>query len=517
MDKKVAAIWARVSDPKQEEPSLDRQVAETKLWLEGQGYHIPENKILKAVWTSRKVLNCPEMQQLLEWVKTGQVQAVGMTHLDRLSGKPGHMSQIFETIKEGNCELLAKDTPLPTGFMAEAMVLLISLGKAMQVDKADTGAKSGLKDRAIRRGLAPTMRAPYSYKWQGENVLVPDENYQVARLIWELALAGLKLREIGRELLKRGIPSPRGKMLWPVGTIRAILWNPIYAGRPAGLKYEVREPKRRRVTRDGNTSCRRKPIEEWVWLSNVKVESPVVDWQQFEYVQERLKLNQAYARRNAKRNFLLRGLIKCLACGRHYYGRNRQRTFPIYICNNAKESYDRGCNSKPLPCHEVEADVKDKIRNFLLNPSVYLAEVNKRQGIVDSTIHDLEVAQKRLQRERQDTVNYEGLLARKLAEGRLSNEAFDQEQNLTEIKRKYNGERLAEIDRKLETLQKTRVNVKTVELLRERLTGNLERANDADWRYILEVLGTTVWAFQDGTWDIEVNVPITSEIVSNSP
>jgi site-specific DNA recombinase len=517
MCEKIAAIWARVSDSRQEEPSLDRQVAIVKTWLETQGYYVPEERILKTVWTSRKILDCPEMQQLLEWVKTRQIRAVGMTHLDRLSGKPGHMSQIFEIMKEVNCQLLAKDTPLPTGFMAEAMVLIISLGKAMQVDKADAGAKEGLVDRATRRGLAPTMQKIYGYKWQSETLLVPDENYETAKLIWELGLGGSKLREIGREMSLQGIPSPRGKPIWPAGTIRAILLNPTYAGRPAGLKYEVREPKRRRVTKDGNTSCRRKPIEEWIWLSYVKVESPIVDWQQFEYVQQRLKLNQAYARRNAKRNFLLRGLIKCAACGRGYYGRNRQRTFPIYICNNAKESYDRGCNSKPLPCHAVEADIKDKIRNFLLNPSVYLAEVNKRQGIVDSTIHDLEVAKKRLQRERQDTVNYEGLLARKLAEGRLSNEAFDREEDLIKIKRSYNTERLAEINRKLETLQKTKANVKTVELLRERLKDSLQRATNDDWRYVLEALGATVWAFQDGTWDIEVNVPITSEIVSNSP
>ena len=76
---------------------------------------MPDDKVIKVVWTSKKILNCPQMQMLLKWVTTGEVQAVGMTHLDRLSGRPGHMSQIFETFKEANCQLLAKETPLPTG------------------------------------------------------------------------------------------------------------------------------------------------------------------------------------------------------------------------------------------------------------------------------------------------------------------------------------------------------------------------------------------------------------------
>ncbi len=80
-----------VSDPKQEEPSLDRQVATVKAWLEEQGFEVPDDKVIKVVWTSKKILNCPPMQTLIGWVRTGQVQAVGMTHLDRgpLIGKTG--------------------------------------------------------------------------------------------------------------------------------------------------------------------------------------------------------------------------------------------------------------------------------------------------------------------------------------------------------------------------------------------------------------------------------------------
>ncbi len=75
------------------------------------------------------------------------------------------MFQIFEILKEANCQLLAKDTPLPAGLMGEMVALVITLGKAMQVDKADNGAKSGLIDRVKRKRLPASGHRIYGYRW----------------------------------------------------------------------------------------------------------------------------------------------------------------------------------------------------------------------------------------------------------------------------------------------------------------------------------------------------------------
>jgi hypothetical protein len=41
------------------------------------------------------------------------------------------------------------------------------------------------------------------------------------------------------------------------------------------------------------------------------------------------------------------------------------------------------------------------------------------------------------------------------------------------------------------------------------LQANLDQASNEGWRFILECLGTKIMAFGDGTWDIEINIPIT--------
>ena len=50
MVEKIAAIWARVSDPHQ--TSLPDQVNRAKTELESRGYIVPDDRILAASWTS---------------------------------------------------------------------------------------------------------------------------------------------------------------------------------------------------------------------------------------------------------------------------------------------------------------------------------------------------------------------------------------------------------------------------------------------------------------------------------
>ncbi len=394
--KKIAAIFARVSDPKQEEPSLDRQVAIVKTWLEEQGFIVPENKIIKVVWTSKKILNCPQMQTLLDWVKTGQVQAVGMTHLDRLSARPAHMCQIFEMMKEANCQLLAKETPLPSGLMGEMLALVITLGKAMQVDKSDNGAKSGLVDRVTRKRLPATGHRIYGLQWAAVDRLEPDmerpEHYETLRLIFGMAVKGATYQAIQRELKKQGIPSPRGNPEWDRSTVAYMVNNPVYAGRYYGLKSEACEPKERKVIGEGNTSARRVPLEEATYLPEVKITAPLITWEQFQKLQERRRTNKELAQRNAKRSYLLRGLIICETHrGKHgeprkYFGQPRNKSYE-YSCPVG------GCSHPNLNGPWLENRVKQLIRSLLsLEPEEFyqrIADYASRQELRESLQREL--------------------------------------------------------------------------------------------------------------------------------
>lgn len=504
MENRTAAIWARVSSPGQRDLSLDSQIAEVKPWLESQGYIVPDNRIIRAVWTSLDVLSCPDAQVLLDWIRKGEIAALGIYHGDRLSGKPSHKALLLEQCHKYGVTVLSKNSPLVEGREGELVDYVITWGKETSVLRSQLGAKHGLRDRALLKHLPPTMKEPYGYSWKDATKpkLIPDEDYDSANLILRLLLQGRSLKAVGRELRQRGIPSPRGKLTWSPSSIRAVAINPTYAGWVAALKYERVEPRERRKKGSGKTSHRTKPQDEWHWLEGF-VESPIITWDEHVAIVERLKLNKLYAGRNAKRNYLLRGLIECQLCHRHYYGVQGTRQRPAYVCSASwAQTYGKRCQAKPLGCSDIEPEVKEKIRSFLESPDVYLAEADQRAELTQHTVGNIEQSIRDLERQYQQTIE-----AERKALKSLTDEAFSQEQALIKARRTWLRDEIERQKAKLAQLHQGAINRETVEAMRRRLHTNLDQASDEDWRRILEALGTRILAFGDGAWDIEINIP----------
>ena len=512
---KIAAIWARVSTQGQQDLSLDGQVERVKGKLEDMGYILQH--VFKVVWTSTNLRPCPEFQELRRLIRTRQIQAVGMLDRDRIEANGLQRLNFLADCKENGVEpVVYQGAPFLEGAEGQLVELALALAKEKQVERAQSGAKQGLSDRVRLKGLPPTTKKAYGYTWSGK--FIPDDNYGNARLIWELALSGLKLDQISRELFSRGIATLTGKVFWQVTTLRKVLQNPIYAGRVAALKYERVEPKNRRKNTFGKTSSRLKPMEEWHFLDNL-VEQFIVSWEQFLAVQERLKLNKQYASRNAHHYFLLRGLIQCQECyaqgaDRHYYGLGRDK---VYICSaKIGKIFGGKCKSNPIPCQKIEDDVKAQVRSFLENPDVWAKEADNRLG--NDTIADIEQQIRDNEKQYQKTIVDEREAFKK-----LTPEAFEQEQALLKARRAWLKGENERLQAKLSNLKRYSLKREKIEHMKECLQANLDRATNEDWRFILEALGAKILAFGDGSWDIEVNIPVaeTSEthgsIVNKTP
>lgn len=282
---KIAAVWARVSGPEQQ--SLPSQVAEVREWLESQGYAVPPERILMIDWTSTDILRCPPMRVLLGWVANHEVDAVGSLHLDRFAARPGQVAQILDTFRHSGVELRLKHTPLPSGLMGELMGLVITIGKALSVERANQGATKGLHDRPKLHRVPVTYRKPYGYNWSLSPLqLMPDENWDIVSLICRAGFDGTPSRAICRKLKESLIASPTGNPEWCIQTVCDILKNPLYGGRFHALRREAREPSQRMGETYGKSSSQRLPYERWEYLPEVEVISPPLTWEQWLTVPE---------------------------------------------------------------------------------------------------------------------------------------------------------------------------------------------------------------------------------------
>jgi hypothetical protein len=113
---------------------------------------------------------------------------------------------------------------------------------------------------------------------------------------------------------------------------------------------------------------------------------PLVDAATWERVQQQLARNRTNARRNAKREYLLRGRIRC-GCGRvlrAYYTSYFDRAY--YRCpQTAADAWHSSCDARfGLEQTKVEGAVLATIKAFLLDPDVRRAALDGDRARADA-------------------------------------------------------------------------------------------------------------------------------------
>jgi site-specific DNA recombinase len=182
--------------------------------------------------------------------------------------------------------------------------------------------------------------------------------------------------------------------IWRAGRIRCLLTNTTYMGRHEYGKRSPR-PGRETITRDVPAI-----VTEAVWKK----------------AQQTLVGNFLFGARNAKTQYLLRGLIKCGLCGKSYIGmasiRPSGKKEFYYRCNGAHSpSVYWGlpggrCKAKAVRGDHLEDQVWSDVVAFLRNPQPVLEQLHAR----------LESDVKGSDQTRKQMLRLEGLLAQKATE-----------------------------------------------------------------------------------------------------
>ena len=131
--------------------------------------------------------------------------------------------------------------------------------------------------------------------------------------------------------------------------------------------------------------------------------------------QKTLQANIIFATRNARAQYLLRGLIKCCLCGKSYVGvanvRPSGKQEFYYRCNGAHSpqvygAYLMGCKSKAVRGDDLEQQVWSDVASFLRDPQPVLEQLHSR---LESDAQGSDQIRKQVAR-------LEGLLAQKTTE-----------------------------------------------------------------------------------------------------
>ena len=505
----IAAIWCRVSTQDQRELSLDSQEAAVRKVVESQNYTVPNEYILKVDWTSMDLLACPEFQRLREWVHRGAVRAVGVLDRDRLQAQGLQRLIFLSDCKEHDVQIItAQGVPMLEGPEGQLIELALALGKERSVLRAQQGAKDGLRDRAVLRGLPAAPRNPYGYVWDDARTrLISTRDWDTARFICRSSLEGWPIRRIRQELHRRAILAPSGNEWWNPQGIYRILTNPLYGGRYYALRKEHYEPRNRRVPGYGKTSGRYKPIEEAVFLPNVVVENPPLAWEEWGQVQERMKANKLRAQRNGRRDYLLRSLVICDTHNRRYHGQPHNYMTWRYTCPAHRQPGLGRCVRPYLHGPQLEESLTQLCRRILTTPELIDREIRTRLEMVEATTESLRTQLKALDRKEARNLNTETNLLLEKARGNASDEAFERTISMVKAERSWIAEEQERLRGQLEATQRVEALTLNLEKIRERVGDRLETASNEDWRLVFEAPELEVHLAHDGSLEAHIALP----------
>ena len=479
---KTGAIWARVSSPGQ--TSLPDQVARAKEKLESQGYLVPKERILQTDWTSLDLSNCPDFLKLYGWVTRKEIQAIGMLDRDRLHSNPieDRLAFLSECRRAGIEVVLCQGPPMLEGDWGTLIEHVHTIAKKQQVLRAKLGAKNGMHDKVTLDHKPTSKHRVTGYRWVSDCRLEPDyPDYDTIKLIFDLALTGATYFDIQKVLKKQGVLSPNGLPEWDRSTIRGIVWNPIYGGCYYAEKHYVVEPKKRLVNSYGNSSAKTRPLDEAVYLPEVEIINPPITWEQYLQILERRKVNQKLASRNGKREYLLRGFIKCYTHygkkgePRVYYGRPNGNTY-IYACPVG------GCAHPNLNGPRIEERVKQNTWWLLhLQREDFYKQIGD-QGNIDQTRESLEKELRSLDAKYNSNLNRETELENRDLLGQVHPEVYQRLKSSYQAERIWIEQRREVIEQQLEQLKQQADIASTWWELREQVTGKIDQLTNAEWR-----------------------------------
>jgi uncharacterized protein YecT (DUF1311 family) len=237
------------------------------------------------------------------------------------------------------------------------------------------------------------------------------------------------------------------------------------------------------------------------------VEKPTITRVQQEWIWKRLEQNKLNAKRNGKRDYLLRGLITYEGDNIRYHGTGIRGNSWAYVHSRNGKSVDN-----PIPYingPKLEAKVEAMARHILTSGEVLERELGCRQDVIQETITRLEAELRRLARQENSNRNAEseliGLRAR--YKDRVSDEAFERQLALIEAQRKWIAEQRERVSSELEQLKAKSISLVGLEQLRDRVEKRLTSKEFADRRFVIEALGTRVVVTEEGNIEVEFSIP----------
>ncbi|MFZ5596746.1 MAG: recombinase family protein, partial [Bacillota bacterium] len=295
----------------------------------------------------------------------GLFGAVYVYRLDRLARTTLDILKTHQKLSEAGVALRSMtenfDTSTPSG-----KFFMTTLGGIAEIERETIAERMRAgKDRALREGRWPGGPPPYGYALSGKRLVINKCEADIVRKIFSLYTEGdLSTASIADYLNATGVPAPQeargnagGGKRWHGSRVWNILSNTAYRG----------------VFLYGKRGCKN-PVELEC--------PPIISAARWDQAREVRKRKALYSARNARREYLLKGLMRCGICGGTYMGDGSGKGGRncYYRCGGSTSLRPglQRCPSKSVRADLIEKIIWDDVCSYVLNARQVLDRIYGR-------------------------------------------------------------------------------------------------------------------------------------------
>jgi len=406
----AVALYCRVSTEDQaERQTIQGQLDFLRKYCDLHGLTIAGEYIDDGISGTVAMSERPEGRRLLDDAEARRFSVVLVYRLDRLGRSLKALLAAHDALDALGIAIRSGTEPFDTATPIGKFVFNL-LGSMAELERSTITERLVMgRDRVARGGKYTGGPIPFGYDVE-DGLLVPSTRRIEAATMTEAELVGdlfarvaagatlyaeaERLTALGVARVKRypGGKEKREADAWTAPRLAYVLHNPAYKG-------------------EGRLNSRNGAL--------VRPAPALTDAQTWDTAQTALRRNRTQSRKNAKRLYLLRLLIRCGNCGMGYTGatwrdpKGRKADWPHYSCNGRLRSLHgrdgARCYGRDLDAPWLEDLVWNRCAAYIRTPGDYLAraQARLRERLAQSTDAEAQrrallgqIAEKESERER---------------------------------------------------------------------------------------------------------------------
>lgn len=484
-----AVLYARVSSQMQTDAgTIASQTDYAQQYCRLQKIPILETYSDEGISGTVKVSERPAGARMLTDARAGKFDTILVFRIDRLARRTSDLLNTIDMLEECGVAIRSLTEPFDTS-SAPGRFMVSMLGSVAELERSNIAERSRAgAERIAREGRWNGGRPPFGYDVVDGKLAIHPVRGQIVKDIFTWYLCGQRVRAIAQRLnvLETKHPMewgrPGARRPWYESTVSKLLNNRVYVGEFTWRK----RTERKKVS--GRWTYKKTKADQ-----QIKVEIPaLISPDDFNRVQQILKDNFTFSKRNVKHFYLLRGLISCGECGRRYVGlgSGRPRWYKYYYrCSSHVSAVGRvPCDGKAIRADRIDPLIWDQCVAFITNPASILDDLVETMRGAQNSQRDIksEIAQmesallvKARERAKVITLIRRGLITD--AEGERELALLQAEQTQIEQQKKALSSRLA-------AAENSELNILAAEYIVAALAEKVAEVNESVKREIVSLL-----------------------------